>query len=264
MTGKKKHIINLVMLLVSCLCIGGACILFASFGYNSDKVISDIQIEIEADEEGQKSLLDTTEIHRIIGELFPEGVLGRNLKSTDLDRLEGEFAVNPFVKDVQLYADKRNVLQVHVAERKPLLRILSLKGANYYIDMDGYPMPLSKHYTARVLAVTGHIPELKTDEKVDSVQKVRDVFTIAKALHSDAFMSGFINEIHVDHQGNILLIPLVGDFQIEINNTRQIEEKLENLKIFLKEGLSRIGWDKYSKLSIDYKNQIVGKKSLNP
>lgn len=264
MTERKKHIMNLLVLLVSCLCIGGALILFASFGYNSDRIVADIQVEIEADVPGQKSLLDTTEVFRIIQGSFPDGLVGRSLKNTDLDVLEEQFEANPFIKEVQLYADKKNILQIHVAERKPLLRVFSLKGANYYIDFDGYPMPLSEHYSARVMTVTGHIPPLKEGEKVDSVKKVFDVFTIANALQSDTFMNGFINEIHVDHQGQILLVPLIGDFRIEISETKEIDEKIENLKIFLKEGLSRVGWDKYSKLSIDYKNQIVGKKSLNP
>jgi cell division protein FtsQ len=36
-----------------------------------------------------------------------------------------------------------------------------------------------------------------------------------------------------------------------------IEIKFEKLMLFYKEGLSRVGWDKYSTINLKYKNQIV-------
>ena len=77
-------------------------------------------------------------------------------------------------------------------------------------------------------------------------------------------MAGYVSEIHVNEAGQIVFYPLVGDFTIRLNNTDQIENKFENLKIFLRDGLSRIGWDKYSELVIGYENQIIGKKIVNP
>ena len=36
-----------------------------------------------------------------------------------------------------------------------------------------------------------------------------------------------------------------------------MKEKLEKLKVFYKEGLTKVGWDKYSVINLKYKGQVV-------
>lgn len=259
----KQHIKRLGYLLASCLFIIGVGILFASFGSRSDARVSGVEIVFEEQIEAE-NLLDSVDIVRSILSIYPEGVVGLQARELQLDSLEGALRKNPFVDHVELYLDKNAMLRIEVKEKSPLLRVLSLKGDNLYIDRQGWAMPLSDHYTARVVVVTGHLPKIKKDIPVDSVQLLNNIFGIASAIERDPFMNGFISEINVDHQSKITLIPVVGDFVISVSDVSNIDEKIDNLKIFLRDGLSRVGWDKYSELSIDYNHQIVGKKILKP
>src|SRR5690625_3948452 len=125
-------------------------------------------------------------------------------------------------------------------------------------------MPTSSHYTPRVMVATGNIPLLEFDQSVDSIAIHRKIFDLSMAIEKDDFMKSFVSEIHVDGKQNIFLNPLMGDYRIRINELDEIEEKFENLKLFLREGLSRTGWDAYTELIIDYNHQIIGKKIMNP
>ncbi|GAA5220933.1 cell division protein FtsQ/DivIB [Membranihabitans marinus] len=259
----KQHIKRLGYLLASCLFIIGVGILFASFGSRSDAKVSGIEMIFE-EQKAAENLLDSADIVRSIHTIYPKGVVGLEAKDLKLDSMEVALRNNPFVDHVELYLDKNAKLRIEVQEKSPLLRVLSLKGDNLYIDRQGWAMPLSDHYTARVVVVTGHLPKIVKEVPVDSVAILNNIFEIAKAIDRDKFMSDFISEIHVDHQSKITLIPVVGDFVISVSDVANIDEKMDNLKIFLRDGLSRIGWDKYSELSIDYNHQIVGKKILKP
>jgi cell division protein FtsQ len=51
-----------------------------------------------------------------------------------------------------------------------------------------------------------------------------------------------------------------GDYKCRIcGNTDNLERKLATLRRFYDNGLSRIGWDKYSYISLRYDGQVVCK-----
>ena len=263
MTERKKHINRLFGLGASLLVILGVIGLFTSFGFLKRQFLSGVNFTL-LEVSPAHSLLDSLDVQYPFRKLYPDSLQGLILDSISLEAIETEYNNNPFVKECRAYIDKHYMLQVELVERIPLLRIYSYNGGDYYIDRDGISMPVSDHYTPRTMLATGKIPLLPLDNSVDSSQIHYDLFKTAKAIEEDEFMAGYVNEIHVNESGQIVLYPLVGDFTIRLNNTVQIEDKFENLKIFLRDGLSRIGWDKYSELVIGYENQIIGKKIVNP
>ncbi|MEA3451904.1 MAG: cell division protein FtsQ, partial [Bacteroidota bacterium] len=60
------------------------------------------------------------------------------------------------------------------------------------------------------------------------------------------------------------LIPKIGDFRIILGSIDSIDTKIRNLKAFYQHAGSKISWDKYSKINLEYTNQIVcTKKNKN-
>lgn len=53
------------------------------------------------------------------------------------------------------------------------------------------------------------------------------------------------------------LVPRSGDFIIEFGTLEDRAKKLAKLQNFYDEGLSRIGWEQYSKVDIRYDNQVI-------
>jgi len=56
------------------------------------------------------------------------------------------------------------------------------------------------------------------------------------------------------------LIPKVGNHLIIFGDTSQMSQKFENLILFYRKGLTKVGWDKYNIINLKFKNQVVCSK----
>ena len=55
-------------------------------------------------------------------------------------------------------------------------------------------------------------------------------------------------------------VPRVGDNIVYLGRPDGLRRKLDRLRKFYKYGLSRVGWDRYSYISVEFDNQIICKK----
>ena len=160
-------------------------------------------------------------------------------------------------------------MHIVIVQREPILRIINYDCTSYYIDCDGALFPLSGKYTARVLAANGKINEpynlrytkdiTKTEAKDELGRKfiVDDLFILAKFIRADKFLDAFIEQIFINNNDEIELVPKVGTFTILLGDIQNLEEKFTNLKALILIGLPREGWNKYETINIKYKNQVV-------
>jgi cell division protein FtsQ len=157
--------------------------------------------------------------------------------------------------------------------RKPIARIYNQYDENYYLDEDGVIMRPSSSHTARVVVVTGFIPdkinapsvaEIINNDTLKSIQKLDDVYRISNYVCNDPLLQSLIGQIHLKKDGNFVLIPLVGRQKIVFGSAYSDEEvklKMNKLKIFYKEGMPYEGWNKYDLINLKYKKQIVCRKA---
>ena len=52
----------------------------------------------------------------------------------------------------------------------------------------------------------------------------------------------------------------MGDHTIVLGRPGNYAYKFSKLRNFYEKGLSEVGWDRYSRINIDYNNQVVGTK----
>jgi cell division protein FtsQ len=76
-------------------------------------------------------------------------------------------------------------------------------------------------------------------------------------LNNDSFWSAQIDQIYVDSHDEIDLIPRVGNHVIHLGTTGDMEDKFRNLRAFYDKVLPEVGWNMYSNINIEYKDQIV-------
>jgi len=185
-------------------------------------------------------------------------ILSKTLDKIDGEEIEAAIEKHPAVERADVYklvvknekGGYKGVLVIKVINREPVLRIIN-SGSNYFMDKEGRKFPVSAAYAKRIMVTTGSVSEKFAVEQllpfVDFVS------------HND-FWSAQIEQIHVEQDGNVLLSPLVGGHVIEMGDLNNYETKLRNLKAFYKQVLSDDKWDKYSKVSVKYNNQIVAKR----
>lgn len=220
---------------------------------NSDSI--DLQVKIEAIEGEQ--LITDADVRNIIKRRFGHILNGIPIGSLEVKEVEKVLEGDPFVLDADVYVDAIHKVKIRVWQREPLLRIIDRNGAQYYLDIEGEKLPLSANYTARVLVASGNIKDYDATYKSNEKSDLLQLFTVAKAVVKDKFLKAQTEQLYINAQGDLLLIPKVGDQKIVLGSARDIEQKLEKLKVFYNEGLPYKGWQTYRTINLKYEDQIV-------
>jgi len=186
-----------------------------------------------------------------------EGIPIANL---NVARLEKNLEEDPFILDANVFVDAKNYVNITIQQREPMIRVIDNNGLNYYLDKGGFKMPLSKHFTARVLVVTGNLPPYTPDFLDKESHGLKDAFELANTLLNDEFFNAQIEQVYFSNTREIVLSPKVGDQKILLGKYNDIKEKLDKLVIFYKQALPYEGWNKYKSINLKFKNQVVCEK----
>ena len=89
---------------------------------------------------------------------------------------------------------------------------------------------------------------------------LKDIYHLVNYINDDNFWSAQIDQIYVDNNDEIDLIPRVGNQLVHLGTAENFEGKLRNLEAFYDKVLPEVGWNKYSLINLEFKDQIVCKK----
>lgn len=187
----------------------------------------------------------------------------------NLRQLETQFDHMPSVKKSQVYHTLNGKLCVDIEQRLPIVRVFTPTGG-YYIDEEGFIMPLSDKYTARVPVANGNlfldyssVKGLNVSKK-ENLQKgnkqqfkLHEAYVLAKKFKEVPLWNAQFKQLYFNKNGDIELIPAVGNHIIVIDGAEGMDDSLTKLLILYKEGLKKTGWNNYSVINLKYKNQIV-------
>lgn len=199
---------------------------------------------------------------RFVDENFVEGLIVKTKKSIkntpirqiDIKYIEQFVQASPYIDSALCYYTPNDIMCICVTPRKPVLHVIPDTGDSYYMDMSGNDMPTDLFLLDLCLA-TGNIS--KEFAKEHLVQ-------IASYVNTHSPWNTEIQQIYVKTPKHIELIPLTGEHVIVIGEPTNIENKLNRLSIFYKEGLDKAGWNKYSIIDLNYANQVVCTKKKEP
>jgi cell division protein FtsQ len=201
--------------------------------------------------------------------LFVDGMTREEL---DLDAVEAFIASISQVKSVKVFSEIGSSWKVQVQLRNPIARIFNSFGESFYLDDDGEIVATTPSHTARVIVVTGAIHDRKNglpvagiinNDSLKSILMLDDIYRISDYVCYDPFFRSMIGQLHLEENGDFVLIPLVGDQKIVFGTAEtdeEVEEKFSKLRIFYDEGMPYVGWNTYSEINLKYDNQIVNKK----
>ena len=174
--------------------------------------------------------------------------IGKHLDRIRTKTLEQALSKHPLIDEVECYKTPSGKLCIEVTQRIPILRVMSANGENYYLDNKGTVMPPDAKCVAHRAIVTGN---------VEKSFAMKDLYKFGVFLHNNKFWDAQIEQIHVLPDQNIELVPRVGDHLVYLGKLENFEDKLARLKEFYKKGLNRVGWNKYSRISVEFGNQII-------
>ena len=236
--------------------VGGAILVLSAVEFKRSSRVAEMNITIQP-LSGNAYLLTEQDVRAAISRSFGMQMEGQQLGALDIDKIEKSLEDEAFILNAEVFLDARNKLFVDVTQRKPVLRIIDAKGANYYIDESGVRLPLSSYHSPRTLVATGNIPDFTEDFQLRKSHLIKDLFEMATHIREDELLSRLIEQVHVDIRGEMILVPKIGRQKIDFGTFENADQKLRKLKIFYLEGMPYLGWRKYERINLKYKNQVV-------
>lgn len=246
-----------------------ALVVILGFSASTQKAKVCNQIKINIDHSSGNFFVLEEDINTMVYHEM-DTLIGRPISAIQSERLEKKINNHPSIDNVEVYKTINGELVIQVKQRKPIVRLFNVFGESFYLDQGGWAMPTSERYASRVLIANGYIFESFVDVNLHNVKEfndslkekssVDDIFAYAEYINGDEFWRAQIEQLYVNKELDIELIPRVGNHRIVFGDATNIREKFNKLRIFYSEGLSKTGWNEYSVINLKYANQVVCKK----
>ena len=239
---------------------GISALLFFSIMRKSNAEVKTLVVEIEKINDGEQ-LNSEKEIKQILQLAAGKTITKANIKSLNLRKLEAKLNKDKRIQRADLYFDSKNRLHAHIIQKKPIIRVIEEEGGEYYLDENGKQVPVTRGSAVRVPLVTGIRDTFSlVNTKSDRPSKLKQVFDIMKYVAKDPFLTALIEQAHVEHDsiGDIVLIPKLGREKLIFGDASDIQAKFDNLKIFYRDGMPKLGWSRYKSLNLKYSHQVRG------
>jgi cell division protein FtsQ len=122
---------------------------------------------------------------------------------------------NPYVKYADIKTDIDGRLKVAVRLRDAIVRVINSKGLSYYIDEEGWIMPVNAGFPSRVPVINGYIKDgINQADKykfhVDSLPKNNmsvKIYELAKYMNEHEFLNRMIGQVYITPQAELEIIP---------------------------------------------------------
>lgn len=239
---------------------GISALLFFSIRRKSNARVKTLVVNIEGAKENEY-LISEKEVSQILTLAAGKTLTKANINTLNLRKLEAKLNKDKRIERADLYIDSKNRLNVRIIQKKPVMRVIDEAGVQYYLDENGKQIPVTKGSAVRVPIVTG-IKDTFSSRLLtsDKPSRLKDIFTIMKYVSQDEFLSALIEQAHIENDsvGDIVLIPKIGRERLIFGDAKDMNEKFDKLKIFYRDGMPKLGWNRYKVLNLKYANQVSG------
>lgn len=215
------------------------------FAYKSDETICP-RIRVTIADARNLNFVSKEDVQNLLQDksVYPIGV---RMDHINTDRLENYLKGKSRIKTAECYKSPNGELNVRVTQREPILRVKGIYG-DYYVDSERKMMPTSTIFTAYVPIATGYVT------KEFSLGALGE---FALFLRDHSFWNAQIEQIDVAKNGEVTLVPRVGDQLILMGTLENYQDKLDRLYALYVNGFNKIGWNKYKQITLKYEGQVV-------
>jgi cell division protein FtsQ len=172
---------------------------------------------------------------------------GRAFKDINMEEVEAIVDKYPAVEKSDVYSTAEGVLMIKIKQRTPVLRIYD-KGYSYLLDHDAVRIPMRGSYAPHLLVVNGSMHKVKD---------YHDLVVLNDFIEDDSFWKAQIEQVFVEADGDLVLIPRVGNHRINIGDVTDLDKKFRKLLALYQDGFDPLEWNSYKEINLKYKGQII-------
>lgn len=217
-------------------------------------------IRVTAHTQNESVLLAQADVEKILKDNGIE-VLGKRVRDVDLTRVSATLEQNPYIQKINFIHFAGSKLLIDYNLRNVVLHVFNKDGGQYFVDNEGFLVPYSPKMKDYLIIVNGNIHQnYKHGATVN--QELRKVLNVTQKILVDDFYNAQFRQIYLNDQNQMELVATLGNQVILFGNDDNADEKLANLKVVYKDGLSRKGFDTYAMLDARYKNRIIATRKL--
>lgn len=173
--------------------------------------------------------------------------------------LENNLNTQEWIDSANVYVDANNQLHIVYKQRQPHVRIVEVDNpeGGYYLDGEGNRLELSDKFLVRVPVAT--LPLLAQNNLDKKVRQ--NLVAVSNQLMRDTFWRAACSQLDVKPNGEIQMVPVMGNQIIRLGDADDIENKLNRLTAFYNQGYQTVPWKLYNEIDARFQGQIIGRNT---
>jgi cell division protein FtsQ len=164
----------------------------------------------------------------------------------------------------EAFVTRDSLLNITITQRRPVVRFQK-KDGGFYADSEGYIFPLQNTYASHVQVIDGEIPlaansgykgDIGNEEEKAWFKRIMNVVNY---MENSKVWKGKIVQIHVQKNGELILVPRTGKEKFLFGQPDSINEKFSKMERYYTTIVPEKGADRYKTVDVRFSNQIVCK-----
>ncbi len=216
-----------------------------------------LDIVIKLGNQQNNFFIDEHDVMALMTDNGEEVLLGKHYKDINLKAIEERVKTQHFIKTAEIYKDLKGNLLVNAELRRPFARIMEPGKANGYVALDGTILPTSTKYTSRTVVLSGSYMTEMMKNSLTETEEGQKIYELLNFINNDRFWKAQIAQIDISKDLYVTLYPQVTKQVVEFGQPDEVAKKFKKLKAFYQKVLPQKGWNAYSRINLEYKDQVV-------
>jgi cell division protein FtsQ len=259
-----KKIIHITVWLI----LFAGIILLLSFAVQDHHRATCKKVNLVFSDQQKNGFINDADIEKMIYDQH-DSLTGFLLDSINTSKIQRILMNNPYIKKAAVFKSVNGEILIDIERHTPLVRIINKDNESFYLSENGRVLPGSNKFTPFVMIASGHISDSYTSIKDSTFcfsgshpkdhTLLSSVHHLAKSIDQHEFLNVYIEQIYVNEQGELELVPADGDHVILLGDAHELYKKLNNLITFYHQGMPKVKGD-FTSINLKYTNQVVCKK----
>ena len=206
------------------------------------------------------SFLDDPSVLELVDRHSRRPLLGQSTFRLNIQEIEARLSAHEWVEKAEVYRMHNGDIRIAMHQKEPLARLIYSDQKEQYLTEKGELIPLSDHFTARVLILRLPYPMRQAQSGWQRPDHPRySLWETLLLIRSDDFWRAQIAECLLDKKNELKMYTQLSRQLVFFGQPVRVQEKLNKLYIFYRRVLPQKGWNRYRKVDLRFAHQIVCK-----
>ncbi len=210
--------------------------------------------------DGSRPLIGAPDVIKYANRILGKDVESQLIGKMEAMQIETALDSSSYIKNADVYIEANGTAVIHCDLKVPIVRFERAYKKGFYLDESGDIIPFSNRAAARVPIANGYLGHFDKNFMADSTNRYRLVFDLALKVNNDEFLKALIEQIYVESNGKVIMVPKVGREKIRFGELAKVDNKFDKLKAFYKTGMPNLGWNRYTYLNLEWEDLVVGEE----